>query len=292
MLNPGLAFILLLLLSGLASCSGEKRSDAWQIVSEERWFDNSGLLNVESILYDSASKTYYASNGVNYRPGSDGFLSKFSFDKDQFELKWVEGLSRPTGMALIDSFLYVADVNVLVVINAFTGEIISRHPEPILNSGLNDVAINQEGQVFVTASFIHAVLRLEEGGLVVWRQDTTKLQWANGILAETDRVIVGGQYLSHIDLASREINIVELSSPVRDFDGLTSDGRRGYFLSTVENRGLYYWDGNQTIRSLSLSGGYYGDFAFDVANKKLLIPRGTHQPQEYYISEFSLGDGQ
>ncbi|MEX0316124.1 MAG: hypothetical protein AB3N18_18235, partial [Allomuricauda sp.] len=92
----------------------------WHISSETKVVKNIGLSNVESIVYDELNQVLYASNGKDYKPGVDGFISKISMDGTVEDLMWVSNLNRPTGMAIKDSVLYVADVNVLLQINTKT----------------------------------------------------------------------------------------------------------------------------------------------------------------------------
>jgi hypothetical protein len=260
----------------------------WSINSTNDWMKNKGLLNVESIEYDKKQQVFYASNGLNYKPGIDGYISKISMDGSPLALEWVAGLNRPTGMAIFDSILYVADVNVLVLININNGKIIERVSEPIANSGLNDVAITKNGEVFVSASFVHAILKLNSGKLEIWLRDEEKLKWANGLVAEEDRIIVGGLDLSSISLDSKHLTKIELNTSVQDFDGMVSDGFGGYFLTTVESSSLFYFDGKTCIYKLKEESAYFGDLAFNPDGNKLYVPRGNKTTAEYFITEMKM----
>ena len=50
---------------------------AWFISSTAECVKNEGLLNVESIIYDEARQVFYATNGVDYELGTNGFISKY-----------------------------------------------------------------------------------------------------------------------------------------------------------------------------------------------------------------------
>ncbi|WP_299529127.1 hypothetical protein [Ulvibacterium sp.] len=266
----------------------DKNNPYWQVSSTKTWGVNEGLLNVESIAYDTAHHVFYATNGMNYEPGTNGFISKISKDGKLLDLKWIAGLSRPTGMAIYDSILYVADVNALVLVNTKKGQIIDRIVEPIANSGLNDVAITEKGDVYVSASFVHAILKLNNRKLEVWSKDSERLKWANGLLAENKRVLVAGLDMSAIDIDSKKISKIEFSPSVQDFDGLSPDGQGGFFLTTVENSGLYYFDGENSIHKLMGNDTYFGDIEFIANSKKLYIPRGKKETAEFFITEVNL----
>ncbi|WP_420602346.1 hypothetical protein [Flagellimonas sp.] len=269
--------------------SGEHVSyNSWSISSVNDWATNAGLLNIESIAYDKGQEVFYASNGLNYKPGTDGFISKLSKDGSLLELKWITGLNRPTGMAIRDSILYVADVNSLVLINTKNGRIVKRLMEPVANSGLNDVAINKKGEVYVSASFVHSILKLDREKLEVWLKDEEKLTWANGLIAEDTKLIVAGLHLSSVDTSSKQTSRIELNPIIKDFDGITPDGLGGYFLTTVENSGLFYFDEQKNVYNLMQNDTYFGDIEFNPYNKRLYCPRGKKATGDFFITEFSM----
>lgn len=261
---------------------------AWSISSTKDWIRDGGLLNIESIIYDEINQVFYATNGLNYEPGTNGFISKISENGNLQELKWIENLNRPTGLAIQDSLLYVADVNSLVVINTRNGKIVEKFLEPIANSGLNDVAISENGKVYVSASFVHAIFRLNNGKLELWSQDEQKLEWANGLIAHDQQIIVAGLSLSAISIDSKKITQIELSSPIKDFDGIVPDGLGGYFLTTVENSGLFHLNEQHNVTKLLEDDVYFGDLAFNSDRNEIYIPRGHKKTGEFFITVFTV----
>lgn len=252
------------------------------------WGVHMGLLKPESVVFDFENQCFYVSNGPQFAPGTEGFISKFDSRGELERLKWVDSLSRPTGMAIFKEQLWVADVDQLKVIDILSGQVLKSYPEPIKNSGLNDVAINTQGEVFVTASFIHAVLKVESDSLMLWVQDEEQLQWANGILTQDKEVLVGGTHFSAIDQNTKTIKALKANPPIVDIDGLWSDGLNGYLLSTVEGNSLWHLNpiGESTL--LDEDGAYFGDLQFIAATQTLLVPRGNHKENHYYISAFTL----
>nr|WP_298794205.1 hypothetical protein [uncultured Allomuricauda sp.] len=257
---------------------------SWHITSTTDWVNNQGLLNVESIVHDASNQVFYASNGENYGLGTNGFISKISKDGTLQELKWIEGLNRPTGMAIRDSLLYVADVNALIVINTKKGTVVERFLEPVTNSGLNDVAINDKGEVYVSASFVHSICKLKDGELILWAKDEERLKWANGLVATNKEIIVAGLDISTIDLDSRRIDSIQLNPSIKDFDGLIPDGNDGFFVTTVENSGFYHINKQMQVTKILEDAPYFGDLEFDRANKTIYIPRGNRKTNEFYIT--------
>ena len=130
--------------------------------------------------FDRKRECIYVSNGKDYGLGKDGFLSKISLQGEVIELKWIKNLNRPTGMAIYGDRLYVADVNALLIIDLNVNAVVGRIEVPI-QYGINDVSVGANGVVLVTASALHAVLKLMEQRLEILAQDAEILQWANGI---------------------------------------------------------------------------------------------------------------
>ncbi|MEO0340061.1 MAG: hypothetical protein AAF242_12700, partial [Bacteroidota bacterium] len=262
--------------------------ERWSISSKQEWLENHGFVNVESIIYDDRNQVFYATNGTKYGPGTTGFISRISRSGELQELKWVPELNRPTGMAINDSLLYVADVNALLVVHTRTGRVINKYMEPSKNSGLNDVTIDAQGKVYVSASFIHAILHIEDGQLKLLAQDEERLKWANGLTTNTNQLLVAGLNLSTINLASGEISPVQINSTLSDFDGIAPDGNGGYFLTTVENSGLFYLNREKNIDTLLTEDIYFGDLAFTPQTQQLFIPRGNKETNTFFISVLDM----
>ncbi|MGX1929052.1 hypothetical protein [Flagellimonas sp. 2504JD4-2] len=269
--------------------SHSETQNSWYIDSTAEIAKNEGLLNVESIVYDKSNKVLYASNGKDYKPGVEGFISKISLDGTVANLKWVPNLNRPTGMALKDSILYVADVDALIAINTGSGEIVAKYDQPVKNSGLNDVAINANGEVFVSASFVHSIFRLRNNVLESWVTDSKALQWANGLSADNESVMVGGLSLTTISVDSVKIQSVKTNPIIKDFDGIQPDGQGGYFLTTVEHSGLYHLNSEGVSTKLMDGEAYFGDLEFIPDENRIYIPRGNHKTNDYFIAIVTLG---
>ncbi|WP_282162634.1 hypothetical protein [Ulvibacterium marinum] len=258
------------------------------ILASEKWGKGIGLQQPESIIFDAKNGCFYVSNGKKFAPGTDGFLSKFDKNGSLVQLKWVDSLSRPTGMALHKDQLWVADVNALKVVDTSSGKVLKTYPEPVKNSGLNDISINTKGELFVTASFTHSVLKMEGEELIVWLQDEAALEWANGIYAQDNQLLVGGTHLSRIDLSTKQILQLKTSPPIKDIDGLWPTYNGGYLLSTVENSALWYLDTEGKAAQLVKDDFYLGDLQFMTATSTVYVPRGDHKDGIYFVAAFKL----
>ncbi len=258
-----------------------------KILSQSEWVKNEGLTNVESVVYDSVLNVFFASCGKNYELGLAGFISKISVDGELLDLKWIDSLNRPTGIAIHDRQLFVADIVDLVVVDIDKGTILNKYKEPLQNSGLNDVAISQSGEVYVSASAKNAIYKLQDGTLINWASDADRLKWANGLLVSDEQLIVGGMNLVSIDINSRNISEVNYPSNISDFEGVASDGHGGYYVSTVDNSAFWHIDKDGNAIELLKDGDYFGDLQFIPPNK-LVVARGNHDRGEYYLSYIEL----
>lgn len=257
-------------------------SDSLRLV----WTCSAPFEKVESVVYDATRACIYVSNGKAYGLGQDGFISKISLDGEVIDLKWIKDLNRPTGMAMYGDRLYVADVNALLIIDPSTASVLKRLEVPI-NYGINDVAVSEEGTVFVTASAIHAILRLVEQELEMWVQDEALMQWANGIQARPGALLVGGEHLVRIDLDSKDIAVMATEPKVRDFEGVAQMEAKTILASTVENSALYLIQGGKSSLLLQPEG-YFGDLEYLPKAKRLIIAEGNHQQKTYSVRCYAL----
>lgn len=250
------------------------------------WVCSGPFEQVESVVIDHDHSALYASNGKAYRPGTAGFISKLSLDGTLDNLKWVEGLNRPTGMAIHKGLLYVADFNALVIINTLNGQVLKKINAPVANPGLNDVTVNDQGEVFVTASSIHGVYKLEEDKLTLYAQDDQFLKYANGIETVGEQLMVAGMTICTIEGNSQKINPYNTSPVVVDFEGISTDPEGGFFFSTVENSALWYLNKQQEITLLKDADAYFGDLEYSSELHRLFVARGNHKEKKYYVESY------
>ena len=90
------------------------------------------------VVQDPATGAIYVSNiaGAIMQKDGNGFISKLKPDGTFIAREWVKGLNAPTGLALHDRTLYVADVDELVEINIASGEIANRYEEKARSSSM------------------------------------------------------------------------------------------------------------------------------------------------------------
>lgn len=155
----------------------------------KKWESDTLFKVPESVLFDASSNILYVTNIDGTDPwGKDGkgSVGKMSPDGKIIEVEWVRGLHAPKGMGLYKGKLYVADMERLVVINTATGAI-----ENNLTlggaQGLNDVAIDPNGTVYITDSRAKRLYRFSNGVAEVYLDS---LKGPNGVLCRGDEIFL------------------------------------------------------------------------------------------------------
>lgn len=283
----------LILLSGviLFGCSTSQdhdHSSKWKVQSSKNLFLDQGLENVESVLYDQQNQVLYITNGQDYIPGTDGFISKAGVDGTELTLKWVADLNRPTGMALKGDQLYVADLNRLMRINTKLGAVIEQYEETVQGSALNDVTIDSNGEVYVSSSRLGAVFKLVDGALQLWVQDKIQLKYANGLMAQKEDVLAAGFNLTSIKFDPKRLDDLHTHPSIKDLEGIVSDGKNGYFITSAGTSSLFHVSSDWDAAPLLVERDYMGDLSFNHQNNTLYIPRGNEDTGAFYVTAVEL----
>jgi sugar lactone lactonase YvrE len=248
-------------------------------------WETKGLAQPESVVVDPATGAIYVSNivGAVMQKDGNGFIAKLSGDGKVLTRQWVKGLDAPTGLALHDRTLYVADVDELVEINAASGEIIKRYPANGATF-LNDVAVDADGTVYVSDTPTNTIWRLKDGSFEPWLAND-KLNGPNGLLVQGDTLIVAslgripsvGQKqelagLSQISLKDQAVSAIGNGQPIGNLDGLELLQPGVYLVTDWAAGALYRVDAKgKAERLIDLNQGS-ADLTYLPDKKIVLIP--------------------
>jgi len=248
-------------------------------------WETKGLAQPESVVVDPATGAIYVSNivGAVMQKDGNGFIAKLNGDGKVMTRQWVKGLDAPTGLALHDRTLYVADVDQLVEINAASGEIIKRYPANGATF-LNDVAVDPEGTVYVSDTPTNTIWRLKDGSFEPWLANN-KLNGPNGLLVQGDTLIVAslgripsvGQKqelagLSQISLKDQSVSPLGNGQPIGNLDGLELLQPGVYLVTDWAAGALYRVDAKgKAERLIDLNQGS-ADLTYLPDKKIVLIP--------------------
>lgn len=211
-----------------------------------------GLKNPESALYDADRDVLYVSNisGPGTEKNSAGHLARLSRKGEILDGEWVTGLNAPKGLVLHGNTLYVSDIDRLVAVNVDTGKIVGTWDGEGAKF-LNDLAVDDKGQVFVSDMVTNSIYVLNGDDFAVWLQDEA-LENPNGLRVEGGRLLVATWgamkedfstevpgHLKAVDLVTKEITSVSDGSPIGNLDGLEPDGRGGWLTTDWMSGGLF-----------------------------------------------------
>lgn len=196
----------------------------------------------ESATLDSNAEFIFVSNVNEYAKDGNGFISRVSIDGTRVELRWLDGLDSPTGLAVYNGLLYFADFDSLVVADLATAQILNRYPAPDANPSLNDVAISAVGDVFVSGSASNSIYHLDNGALINWRHDDNLLLQANGLYIDGDHLIQGGKSWNIFDRHSANLaaGTTALTPMLEGIDGITQDVCGDYLLTLIADERIWH----------------------------------------------------
>lgn len=175
----------------------------------EIWQTDAVFQSPESVLFDGKRKQIYVSNinGSSDARDGNGFLSLMDVNGSIKELKWIEGLHAPKGLALYQNRLYVTDIDHLVVIDVESASIIQRYKAEGAVF-LNDAVAGGNGDIYVTDSRGDQIYRLRNNRLELWLKVDSFLK-INGLYASNRFVYVGSTVIHKINRKSRRIQVIK-----------------------------------------------------------------------------------
>jgi len=233
-----ISLITLSLVIVLASCKGGKSKaneneaaiPARQFELSEAWRSDTILMTPESVIYDRKRDILYITN-LNFEPrkkDGNGFISRMDLSGKITDLRWIEGLSSPKGMAIVGDTLFAADVDEIVLMDINKGEIIRKIP---VAGGLmlNDIASDAEGDIYISDTDANKIHKYSKGELSDWL--TEGLNGPNGLYSEKDRLLVasqGGMDFAAIDLKTKNRTLI--TDSINRGDGIVFTGVDGYYI--------------------------------------------------------------
>lgn len=200
-----------------------------------------GLPHCESVVYDSARNVYYVSLMAEQEEG-DGSIAKINTDGSIEDLKFVDHLNNPRGLAISGNKLYASDDTFLVEIDLKTGQVLNRF-RGYKAEALNDVAIDSRGYVYVSDMDKNAIYQLDnEGNFKEWFKSDA-LQTPNGLLAEGKDLYVAGWASADtkdsddprggfMKLNTTEKKVVKITSELGNLDGIQKYDKDSFLVSS------------------------------------------------------------
>lgn len=184
-------FLILILAAGLGLRAQRATAQDADAAMQRLWQISDGLNVPESVLVDDSGSFAYVSNiaGMPTEKDGKGYISKISIDGNMIEAEWVKGLDAPKGMVKYLGKLYVTDIDRLVEIEPATGIITRRIPVEGAQF-LNDLAVDQQGILYITDTKAGRVYIYYHGEVFKWLDDPLFAN-ANGLFCQGGYLYVG-----------------------------------------------------------------------------------------------------
>lgn len=257
---------------------------------EALWSTQRELLIPESAAYDPGTDAFYISNYDGYNPSRGAGLqaiSKLTPDGAVAAPQWVSGLNNPTGLAVWKNRLYAVERGGLVEVDIASAKVVNR---TALKGAVmpNDVAVADNGDIFVSDSAGNGIYKIAGGQVEVWLKDPA-ISAPNGIHVLKGKLIVGTNgdgCLKSVDLATKEIStLVNLGQGT--IDGIASDRDGNLLVSHNEGRLFRVSADGRAAKILDTTAQRMNmaDFAYDPVRNMVVFPTFT----DSRVTAFRLG---
>jgi len=238
----------------------------------ELWDLSHELSYPETVLYDKDRDVLYISNYL-----SDGiqFISKVKLNGEIENREWIKGLIQPTGMAIHKDKLFVVERANLVEIDIKSGQIVQKHAAPAPGF-LNDIAVDSEGNIYITDGRKGQILKFSSGQFSTWKSGEELIQ-VNGLHYSHGKLYVGfssDASLRSIDLSSGEIKTIAKLDPGAVVDGIETDEKGNLLVSDFNGKVFSVTPEGQKSLLLDLTAPkhYCANFAYIPGKNLLIIP--------------------
>ena len=226
----------------------------------------------ESALYDAKRNRIYVSN-INGKPtikDGNGFLSILDTNGVVNKLRWVSGMNAPKGMAIIDSLLYVTDIDRIIIIDIDQAKIIKIvDVEGALF--LNDIAALPSGELIVSDMKMNHLLLFDGNKTSIWLEDDLLIS-PNGLAFFKESLYVGTKNnLLKVSPELKKAKVhIEETGPI---DGLIPLGMNKFVVSDWSGRVMIAEMNNKIVLQNTASENIQAaDLGFLPKEKIVLIP--------------------
>jgi hypothetical protein len=191
-----------------------------------------GFCNPEGVA-EAPDGALFISNvcGEGAARDGNGFISRVSSTGDIIDLKFIEGLDAPKGMALHDGLLYVADIDIVRIFDATTGAALDGAPIEGARF-LNDATVWQD-DVFVSDSGTGRIWRFTGTSIDLWREGED-LRGVNGLTGAGDRMFVSTMTSGSLFEATAAGGWRTIATGMENADGIGAigGGKGGFLVSS------------------------------------------------------------
>jgi glucose/arabinose dehydrogenase len=241
----------------MISASNEPANDAKPLLTKA--FAVTTLRGPAAVIYDDEQDLYFVSN-VNGAPSAkdgNGFISRITPDGKVAELKFIDRLDAPKGLAIRGTELWIADIDRVLVYDRVSGarlHAFDLKPEGAID--LEGIAVGPDDVVYVTDA------------------DVT-------IKGERERVRNGDGRIYRVE-ADGDVDVVARGEELRSPTGIAWDGTRFLVAQAYGNEVLAWNPGMHPTAVLRGPGAYEGI---------VVLPSGTVIVSSHYDDALHIARG-
>ena len=240
------------------------------------------LAHCESVAYNPGSNLVYVSVMAGSEKG-DGSIAILNLEGDIENPRFITGLNDPKGIAIKDNKLYVSDVDVLVEVDLKLGKILKRYEGNGAKS-LNDVAIDRNGNVYVSDMGSSSIYKLgPDKNFVKWLT-SPQLETPNGLLAVDNSLYVVGWAspatqesdspkggMMKINISTKEITKVT-PGDLANLDGLQKYDEKSFLVSGWNTGEIFKISKSGDSEVILKVDRSVGDILYLPKKNRLLLP--------------------
>lgn len=252
---------------------------------KEIWRLTEGLAAPESVVVDRKSGALFVSsmNGKGDAVDGNGYLSRVSDRGALLDQFWLSGLDAPKGLAISGGMVFGTDIKKLFAANLDSRKLLFRRTAEQADY-FNDTAADKRGGVWVTDARGNGIWHVSRRGQRLVHAPADMLR-PNGLtlLGSTIFVLAGsagegdpGDRRS-IRAIAADGQMTTLPTTPPHFgaaDGLESDGRGGWFVTTNAAREVIHVSATGESQVLATLDSNTTDLHFDVRLNRLYVPLG------------------
>ncbi len=210
---------------------------------EKIWESDTTLAIPESVLFDKDELYVSLIDGQPWGVDGKGEIAKLDKNGKIINASWATGLNAPKGMGLWNKKLFVADVSEVVIINITTGKIESKIPVEGA-TGLNDITIDNKGNIYVSDSQLGKVHQIKNNKAELYLSD---LKGVNGLKAvDRDLYILTAKEIFKSGPDKKLISVAKMEI---GGDGIEPVGNGDFIVSCWPGL-IYYLDAAGTLKTL------------------------------------------
>jgi len=250
------------------------------------WELSESILAPESVCLDEKREVLYVSNinGEGTEKDQNGYISKIDFNGKLLQSKWVEGLNAPKGMRIFGDTLYVTDIDEVVSIDLNQSKI----KKKLSIKGaqfLNDIAINEDGVLFVSDTIVGKIFKIVNMNAVTTFLSGKTLEGPNGLFIQNGELYVStwgvpkkdwstvtpGRLIS-FNLKNKKKSIYQ-KKPFGHLDGLEFEQGSAFLATDWVAGQLLRVSKDGIIKELATGLKGSADLAYIKAEKLAIIPQ-------------------